>query len=146
MKVIHQKLHELRKVAPLDIYLKVVREQQIPNINMVINVANSVPRKPTYSDTIIKYHLLMPSKLTMEGEATRQMAAFMYFTMYNMLYCKPLSQEKGARLFNCQYTSFRRTVSGRKQLISSQIKKLKELEKAEAEGTPTPLNTRKEPE
>ena len=41
LKVVHQSLCKLRKVAPLDLYLKVVREQQIPNVNVVINVTQS---------------------------------------------------------------------------------------------------------
>ena len=101
---VHQTLRGLGKVAPLDIYFKVVREKQIPNVNIVINVAQSVPQQPTHGNMVIKYHLPTPGKVAVEGEATRQVAAFMYHTMCNMLYCKFLSQEKGAKLFDCQYT------------------------------------------
>ena len=71
------------------------------------------------------------------------MAAFMYFTLYNMIMCKPISQEKCATLFKVQYSSFRRTVLGRRQPGGTQLtreKKLKVL--AKAEGTPTSLKTR----
>ena len=119
LKVVHQSLCELGKVAPLDLYLKVVMEQKIPNVNVVIKVAQSVPQQPTHGDMVVKYHLPTPSKVAMEGEATRQMATFMCYTMYNMLHHKPTSQEKGCKLFDCQYTSFCRTVSGRKQLGGS---------------------------
>ena len=72
LKVVHQTLRELGKVAPLDIYLKVVRQKQIPNVNVVINVAQSMPQKPTHDNMVIKYHLSTPGKVVVEGEATRQ--------------------------------------------------------------------------
>ena len=78
---VYQTLHGQEKVDPLDIYLKVVREKQIPNVNIEINVAQSVPQQPTHGNMVIKYHLPTPSKVAVEGEATRQMAAFMYYTM-----------------------------------------------------------------
>ena len=71
------------------------------------------------------------------------MAAFVYFTLYNMIMCKPISQEKCATLFKVQYSSFRRTVSGRKQPSGSQTAKEKKLKAlAKAEGTPTAPMTR----
>ena len=143
LREVHSSLGKLTKVAPFDMYMRIVKEQQIPNINVVIKVVQAVPDQLTYSDMITQYHLPMLSKVANETEATRQMAAFMYFMLYNMIMRKPISQEKCATLFKVQYSSFRRTVSGRKQPSGSHTikeKKLKAL--AEAKGTPTAPTTR----
>ena len=75
-------------------YMRIVREQQIPNVNVVIKIAQAVPDQPTYGNMITQYHLPTPSKVVNKTEATRQMAVFMYFTLYNMIMHKPISQEK----------------------------------------------------
>ena len=143
LREVHSALGKLAKVAPFDMYMRIVREQQIPNINVIIKVAQAVPDQPTYSNMITQYHLPTPSKVANETEATRQMAAFMYFTLYNMIMCKPISQEKCATLFKVQYSSFRRTVSGRKQPGGSQTAKETKLKAlTEAKGTPTSPRTR----
>ena len=104
---------------------------------VVIKIAQAVPNQPAYSDMITQYHLPTLSKVVNKTEATRQLAAFMYFTLYNMIMCKPISQEKCATLFKFQYSSFRRTVSGRKQPGGSQTMKEKKLKAlVEAKGTP----------
>ena len=67
----------------------------------------------------------------------------MYFTLYNMIMHECISQINYSTLFNVQYSSFRRTVSGRRQLGSSEIEKGKKLKLlAEAEGTPSAPMTR----
>ena len=143
LREVHSALGKLAKVAPFDMYMRIVREQQIPNVNVIIKVAQAVPDQPTYGNMITQYHLPTPSKVANETEATRQMAAFMYFMLYNMIMCKPISQEKCTTLFKVQYSSFRRTVSGRKQPGGSQTAKETKLKAlAEAEGTPTSPTTR----
>ena len=117
LKTMQQALHKLGKVAPLDIYMKIVREQKISNVKVVINVAQGIPDQPTYGNMIVKHYLLTPSSLTQECHATRAMVAFMYFCMHNVLIHKPLTQQAGCELFKCQFSSFRRTASGRKQLL-----------------------------
>ena len=104
---------------------------------VVIKIAQAVPNQPAYSDMITQYHLPTLSKVANKTEATRQLVAFMYFTLYNMIMCKPISQEKCATLFKFQYSSFRRTVSGRKQPGGSQTMKEKKLKAlVKAKGTP----------
>ena len=68
---VHSALGKLTKVAPFDMYMKIVREQQIPNVNVVIKVAQAVPNQPTYGNMITQYHLPTPSKVASETEATR---------------------------------------------------------------------------
>ena len=88
---------------------------------------------------ITQFYLPTLNKVGNKTEETRQMAAFMYFMH------KPVSQEKCANLFKVQYSSFQRTVSGRRQPGGSVIekaKKLKALAEAEAEGTPSAQTTR----
>ena len=46
LKTMQEALHELGKVVPLNIYMKIVREQQIPNVKVVINVAQGIPDQP----------------------------------------------------------------------------------------------------
>ena len=143
LRKVHSALGNLAKVAPLDMHMSIVRAQQIPNVNVVIKVAQAVPDQPTYGDMITPYHLPTPSKVANETEATRQMAAFMYFTLYNMIMHKPISQENCATLFKVQYSSFRGTVSGRKQPGGSQTMKEKKLKAlAKSKGTPTSPMTR----
>ena len=94
---------------------------------------------------ITQFYLPTPSKVANKTEETRQMAALMYFMLYNMIMRKPISQEKCANLFKVQYSSSQRTVSGRRQPGGSVIekaKKLKALVETEAEGTPSAPKTR----
>ena len=84
LKEVHSFLAKLAKVAPFDLYMRIVKEQQIPNVNVVIKVAQAVPDQLTYGDMITQYHLQTPSKVANETEETRQMAVFMYFTLYNI--------------------------------------------------------------
>ena len=90
-------------------------------------VPQIVPDKPMYGDMITQYHLPTVSKVANKTETTRQMAALMYFTLYEMIMHKPISEEKCATLFAVRYSLFRRTVSGRKQPGGSQITKEKKL-------------------
>ena len=136
-------LAKLAKVAPFDLYMRIVREQQIPNVNVVIKVTQAVSDQPTCGNMITQYHLPTPSKVAKETEETRQMAAFRYFTLYNMIMCDRISQINCATLFKVQYLLFRRTVSGRRQPGSLEIEKAKKLKLlAEAEGTPSAPTTR----
>ena len=140
LREVHSTLAKLAKVAPFDLYMKIVKEQQIPNVNVVIKVAQAVPDQPTYDDMITQFHLPTPSKVANETEETRQMAVFMCFMLYNMIMHKPISQEKCANLFKVQFSSFQRTVSGIRQPGSLEIEKAKKLKAlAKAEGTPSAL-------
>ena len=78
LKEVHSVLGKLAKVAPFDMYMRIVREQQIPNINVVIKVAQALNDQLTYGDMITQYHLPTPSKIGNEAETTRQMAVFMF--------------------------------------------------------------------
>ena len=91
LREVHSALRKLAKVAALDMYMRIVREQQIPNVNIVINVAQAVPDQLTYGDMIVQHHLPTPIKVANETEAPRQMAAFMYFMLYNMIMHKHIS-------------------------------------------------------
>ena len=128
LREVHSALGKLAKVAFFNTYMRIVREQQIPNVNVVIKVAQAVPDQPTYSNMITQYHLPTLSKVANKTEETRQMAAFIYFMLYNMIMCERISQINCATLFKVQYSSFRRTVSGRRQSGGSEIKREKKVE------------------
>ena len=68
LKEVHSALAKLAQVAPFDLYMKIVMEQQIPNINAVIKEAQAVPNQPTYGDMIVQHHLPTPSKVANETE------------------------------------------------------------------------------
>ena len=106
LKKVHSSLAKLAKVAPFDLYMRIVKEQQIPNVNVVIKVAQAVPKQLTYGDMIVQFHLPTPSKISNENEEIRQMAAFMYFMLYNMIMCEHISQANCAILFKVQYSLF----------------------------------------
>ena len=76
---------------------------------------------------IVQHHLPTLNKVANKTEETRQITVFMYFMLYNMIMRKPILQEKCANLFKVQYSSFRRTVSGRRQPGGSVIEKAKKL-------------------
>ena len=143
LREVHSASGKLAKVASFDTYMRIVREQQINYINVVIKVAQAVPDQPTYSNMITQYHLPTLSKVANKTEETRQIAAFMYFTLYNMIMCECISQINCATLFKVQYSSFRRTVLGRRQSGDSEIEKAKRLKQlAKAETTPSAPTTR----
>ena len=48
LREVHLALGKLANVAPFDIYMRIIREQQIPNVNVVIKIAQAVPDQPTY--------------------------------------------------------------------------------------------------
>ena len=56
LREVHLALGKLANVAPFDIYMRIIREQQIPNVNVVIKIAQAVPDQPTYGNMITQYH------------------------------------------------------------------------------------------
>ena len=114
-----QKTREMEAaVNDENIFLDIIRQVQFQAVQVMVRMRSEeeVPQGKTYQELSLTQHL--PNYKTLHAsatDATRTMAAFMYYALYKQLTGKAKSQQGCSDEFGCETTPFKHLVTGKKQ-------------------------------
>ena len=101
-----------------NIFLDIIRQVQLPAVQVMVRTRSEEEalQGKTYQELSLTQHLPNYKKLHPSvTDATRTMAAFMYYALYKKLTGKAKSQQGCSDKFGCKTTPFKHPVTGKKQ-------------------------------
>ena len=152
--VFMKKTRELEALVNKEIFLDIIRQVQLPAVQVMIRMREqeeTLEGKMYWELTLLKhlpnYKTIHPSA----NEQSRTMAAFIYFVLHEQVTGKQKSQLSCSTEFQCQTTSFKCLVTGKKQpgrpgRLGEAGKSSRKLEEVmEMEGGPAPKKPKGSP-
>ena len=114
-----QKTREIQEVVDDDdIFLDIIRQVQLLAVQVMVRMRSEEEKLQgkTYQEPSMTQHLPNYKKLPPNvTDATRTIAALMYYALHKQLTGKARSQQVCSNDFGCKTTPFKRLVTGKKQ-------------------------------
>ena len=114
-----RKMREMEAAVNDDnIFLDIIRQVQLPAVQVMVRMRSEEEaiQGKMYQELLLTQHLPNHKKLQLSmTDATRTMAAFMYYALHKQLTAKAKSQQACLDDFDCKTTLFKCLVTGKKQ-------------------------------
>ena len=101
-----------------NIFFDIIRQVQLPSVQVMVRTRSKEEalQGKTFQELSLTQHLPNHKKLHPSAtDATRTMAAFMYYALHKELTGKARSQQACSEDFGCKMTPFKHLVTGKKQ-------------------------------
>ena len=114
-----QKMREMEEaINDENIFLDIIRQVQLPAVQVMVRTRSKEEalQGKMFQELSLTQHLPNHKKLHPSAtDATRTMAAFMYYALHKQLTGKARSQQACSEDFGCKTTSFKYLVTGKKE-------------------------------